>query len=534
MRRILYRGGLVHAAVPGATALLCDGPRIAWVGSDEAAEATGAFAGVDRVVDLAGAWVAPAFVDAHVHVVPAGLAMQTFDLSAARSLTDVLDAVQASAAHLPRAALVSATGWDESTWTSGVRRPPTPPELASAAGGRAVYLARADLHSAVASPALLALAGLETADEPVRGEAHHQVRAAVRRMVPLSQRYEAARSFLVAAAQAGVGMVHDCSGPHIGDPADLALVRQAAADTGVDVATYWGESGPGGVRRARQWGAEPAGDVFVDGSVGSHTAALDVPYADAPSNQRGQLHLSPAEVAEHLVAATKVGAQAGFHAIGDAAIAVVLAGFAAAEAVVGLPLLAAARHRIEHLELCGPEQRRAIARFGILACVQPAFDARWGGPSGMYATRVGSQRAAAMNDFAALAADGIGLAFGSDSPVTPVDPWGTVRAAMAPTVREHALSGRAAFAAHTRGGHRAARQDDGGVLRPGADATFAVWGHVGRLVMTTPDGRVAAWSTDPRSGSPGLPDLETTAPRCMATVVRGRTAYDTGVLAAVS
>jgi hypothetical protein len=85
------------------------------------------------------------------------------------------------------------------------------------------------------------------------------------------------------------------------------------------------------------------------------------------------------------------------------------------------------------------------------------------------------------------------------------------------------LSGRAAFAAATRGGWRAARRDDAGVLAVGAPATFAVWAAED-LAVQAPDARVAAWSTDPRSGTPGLPRLDpgVPAPECLATVLDGR------------
>jgi hypothetical protein len=119
------------------------------------------------------------------------------------------------------------------------------------------------------------------------------------------------------------------------------------------------------------------------------------------------------------------------------------------------------------------------------------------------------------------------LAFGSDAPVTPLGPWAAVRAAAHHQTPESRLSVRAAFAAHTRGGWRAAGRDDAGVLAPGAPATYAVW-HAGDLVVRTPDERVRAWSTDPRSRVPGLPDVAPglPLPHCLRTVVRGRTVYD--------
>jgi predicted amidohydrolase YtcJ len=120
---------------------------------------------------------------------------------------------------------------------------------------------------------------------------------------------------------------------------------------------------------------------------------------------------------------------------------------------------------------------------------------------------------------------------GSDSPVTPLGPWQAVQAAAFHHHPSHRISVRAAFSAHTRGGWRAAGTD-GGVLAVGAPATFAVW-HVSDLVVQAPDHRVAGWSTDPRSGTPGLPDLTPGVPLpvCLRTVVDGRVVFDAGVLA---
>ena len=91
----------------------------------------------------------------------------------------------------------------------------------------------------------------------------------------------------------------------------------------------------------------------------------------------------------------------------------------------------------------------------------------------------------------------------------------------------YGLSAPAAFSAHTRGGWRAARAegDGSGQLAPGCPATFAVWQLPGDLVVTPPDARVAGWSTDPRSGVAGLPDLDAPDPVCLRTVVRGKTIH---------
>ena len=142
------------------------------------------------------------------------------------------------------------------------------------------------------------------------------------------------------------------------------------------------------------------------------------------------------------------------------------------------------------------------------------------------------ERATAMNPFASMLAAGMTLALGSDSPVTPFAPWEAVRAAVFHHSDGQRISARSAFLAHTRGGWRAAGFDDRGYLDLGLPATFAVW-QVGDLVVQAPDDRIQTWSTDPRSGTPGLPDLSpgAPAPTTLRTVVRGRTIFDAGALA---
>jgi len=166
-----------------------------------------------------------------------------------------------------------------------------------------------------------------------------------------------------------------------------------------------------------------------------------------------------------------------------------------------------------------------LARCGVVASVQPMFDALWGGPDGMYAERVGD-RWQGMNPFGSLARAGVVLAFGSDAPVTELGGWEAVRAAAFHHEQSERMTVRAAFQAHTRGGWRAAGIDDAGVLAPGTAATYAIWQSDAALVVQTPDERVAAWSTDPRAGVPVLPDLSEATPTCLRTAVAGRVIYE--------
>jgi predicted amidohydrolase YtcJ len=528
---VLLRGGAVYSpADPFATAMVVDGDTVAWVGSEGAADS---FAdGVDTVVRLDGALVTPAFTDAHVHTTSTGFALTGLDLGGAASLAEALARTAAHAAAHPADRVLLGHGWDETRWPE--RRPPTRAELDAAAGGRPLYLTRTDVHSAAVSGALLDLVpGIQ--DEPgfdpqgpVTRDAHHAVRRAAYAAVTPEQRAAAQRAALRHAAEQGIGALHECAGPEISSEDDLTgLLTLAAAEPGPRVFGYWAEAvgAPADLDRIRDLGAiGAAGDLFVDGSIGSHTACLHAPYADAPHT--GVSYLDADTIARHLILCTEAGVQAGFHAIGDAAVSAVVDGVRAAAGAVGLERVRALRHRVEHAELMTPATIAAFAEFGLVASVQPAFDAAWGGEDGMYAHRLGAERARALNPFAAMTRAGVPLVLGSDSPVTPLDPWGAVRAAAFHRTPEHRISARAAFNAHTRGGWRAIGRDDTGVLVPGAPADYAVWNSAD-LVVQAPDERVANWSTDPRSGTPGLPDLTPgrPLPSALRTVVGGRTVH---------
>jgi predicted amidohydrolase YtcJ len=503
----LLHGGVVYASEPATAMLVVDG-RVAWLGDE--ADAGAHRDGADEVVGLDGALVTPAFVDAHVHATSTGQMLTGLDLVGCPSLAEALDRVERFCRGRGGDEIVLGHGWDETGWPE--HRAPTRAELDRAAGDVRLYLTRIDVHSAVSTSALLStlpdLTGQDGWSETgaLTGYAHHHARAAALDAVTPAARTEAQRAARRRAAEVGIGAFHELGGPEISSPDDFAgMLALAAAEPGPDVVGYWGELG--GVERARELGAlGAAGDLFADGAIGSHTACLRSVYSDVDTF--GTAYLTAAEVRDHVVACTHAGLQAGFHSIGDGAMEAVVAGFEEAADICGLAAVRAVRHRIEHVEMVDEDLIGRMAHLGIHASVQPVFDALWGGEGGMYAERLGVNRALTLNPFASLAAAGVPLALGSDTPVTPLGPWEAVRAAVEHHVAGQRLSVEAAFTAHTVGGWQAAGTDDAGLLTVGAPATYAVWDLAGAPVTAS-----------------RLPDLCHGIPTCLRTVVRGTTVF---------
>jgi predicted amidohydrolase YtcJ len=526
--RLLVNGRVHSPSHPEATAMAVHDGVVAWLGSD--AVGRDQFPHAD-VVDLDGGFVAPAFVDSHVHLTATGLTLTGLDLRPATSRRHCLQLIAEYAAAHPGQPLWG-HGWDESAWPEN--RPPTTAHLDAVLGDRPAYLTRIDAHSALASTALrrlipAAAPPAPAAQQPLSGDDHHRARALARDLLTTTQLAEARAAALDAAAAAGIVAVHECAGPDIGGLDDWQQLRDTAH--GVEVIGYWGEAVTSAAQARALIGGTGArglaGDLFVDGALGSHTAWLHKPYHDAP-DCTGVCYLDPAAITAHLRACTEAGVTAGFHVIGDAAVSAAVDALGRVVDDLGLTAVARCGHRLEHLEMVTAEQAAKLGAWGVIASMQPNFDALWGGEDGLYARRLGGERGTRLNQFALLASQGVPLAFGSDAPVTGLDPWATVRAATAHRTSGSAVSTRAAFAAATRGGWRAGGVRDGvtGTLVPGASASYAVW-EVDELELSAPDDAFQRWSTDPRSRTPALPRLgpTDTLPRCRQTVHRGAVIY---------
>ena len=499
---------LTHANVltqweecPRAGAVRAEAGRIVAVG--QSVQTDGA-----EVMDVGGRTVMPGFVDAHIHLQSVGMAMRSVDLAKAASKAAALGQIAEAAGHAEPGTLLRCRGWDESQWPE--KAPPTRAELDRVAADRPVIAVRECGHVRVANSAAiaaicahcgrdeaaLAAAGLDRATGMLTGEAGGLAHAYAEPAD--AEKLEALAAGCEAAVQRGITFAHDLS-------SDAALYVKLRQQGRLPLRAYVAVHAAGEEVLPTHPITEAdallrAGPVklFADGSLGAHTAALREPYADAPDCD-GMLYTDPALLRRRIAAAHQAGRQVACHAIGDRGLDGLLDAF---EAALAESPRGDHRHRIEHCEMPDASAIQRMARLGLIGSVQPNFAGRWQRAGGLYETRLGRRRAAGLNPFAAMAAAGVPLAFGSDGmPMNPL--YGVASAAGHPNPAQR-IPIEDAIRCYTLGG---------------AYAAFAE-GEIGRIAPGYACDLVIL-DDDPTRASPeqiaGVP--------VAATIVAGRFAY---------
>ncbi|MGZ4488042.1 MAG: amidohydrolase [Nocardioides sp.] len=405
--------------------------------------------GVEEV-DAAGRWVIPGLWDQHVHLAQWTLASQRLDLAGARSPEDATAMVAARVAEYPGLPVI---GWGHRS--GGWERDVTVSELDAVSGDTPVVLISGDGHHAWLNTVALMHLAMPVRDSVVREAEWFAAYARLSTLVgddgtsPEAYR----RTLDVAAAQGIVGIVDfEFSGGAAewahrwANGADLLRIRMATyADTLEDVIALGlrtGDTLPDCDDRITMGPLK----IISDGSLNTRTAWCCQPYADAHRLEYpcGQPNLSGDELRVLLARAHACGLEVATHAIGDAAVTEALASYAAT----------GARGSIEHAQLVGRDDVREMARLGIRASVQPAhlLDDR------DLTEKIWGDRSARSFAFRWMLDDGVELAMGSDAPVSPLDPWLAIAAAVhrsaddrAAWHPEHALTPREALAASVDG-----------------------------------------------------------------------------------
>jgi hypothetical protein len=562
---IIFYNGVIYTGVGFAEdkpqtvqAIAIGGGKILAVGSTEEIER---LAGPStRLRDLAtgahSVFIFPGFNDAHVHLGSAGQTKLNVDLTGVKSLAEMLAKIQTFANAAPSGHWLTGGNWDHTLWPS--KTLPTRQDLDKVTGGHPTFLGRIDGHIAIANSAALAAAGITGTTIPPQGGAidldaggqptgilRESAQGLVLKVIPLPSHDERLRGDELAIADAlahGITSVQDFS------TWDDFLVyeeleKQGKLNLRITEWLPFKAPLPDLIRmRNHHDRNDPMLHTgflkgFMDGSLGSRTAALKAPYADDPGNT-GLPQYTQDQLNKMAVERAQFGFQLGFHAIGDKATAMALDAFTLAEQPPALsalqtfpcrpagqpyeiwdekipcpaqgapanpfppvcklkdgspcyPFLAGLppRNRIEHAQVVDPADIPRFKELGVIASMQPNHlltDMNWA------EDRLGPKRAAYSYAWKAFLDAGVRLAFGTDYPVEPITPFRGLYAAVTRMNEagtktyfpENKLTRGQALYAYTQGSAYAEfAETHKGKLVPGYDADFIL---VDRDLYKTP------------------------------------------------
>ena len=458
-----------------------------------------------EVIDLGGKFIMPGFNDAHVHLSEGGSQRLNVNLIGVKSLDEFRERIRAKVEAAAPGDWILGGGWDENLWP--VKTVPTRWDVDEVSGDHPIFLDRVDGHIAVANTRALQLASITIASRDPKGgkidrDSNGQpngilretARAAVVNAIPEpthDKRRQAMEAALADAAQWGLTSLQDNSKSW----EDFKILEEIEKDGQLTARiSEWLPFNDPLDRLDAKRKEHPASDpmlhtgmlkAFMDGSLGSHTAALLEPYADDPKNV-GLPQYDPAKLKDMAKERVLDGFQLGFHAIGDKGAQLALDAFADAEKAAKEKKVKAAnggddyRLRIEHAQVVTPLEIVKFRDLKVIASMQPCHvltDMKWA------QARLGEKRAAhsyAWNEFLKR---GVTLAFGTDYPVEPLTPFRGLYAAVTRKSEdgkqeyfpEQKITMDQAIAAYTTGSAFAEFEEkQKGLMVPGMFADFTV------------------------------------------------------------
>jgi len=480
------------SARPWAEAFAVRGERIATVGSSAAVRKV---AGTARVIDAAGRMVVPGFIDSHVHFIDGGFGLSSVQLRDAKTPAEFIARIKAFAATVPPGAWITGGNWDHEQWGGEL---PRHDWIDSVTPNNPVWINRLDGHMSLANAAALRAARITRASREVaggtivrdaRGEPTGVLKDNATDLVnavmpnpPAELEDRALDTAMAYVAAQGVTSV-----VHMGTWRDLAIFERAHKAGRLKTRIYaavplatWEQLRDTVAARGRgdAWLRIGALKGFVDGSLGSHTAAMLQPFTDAPSDT-GLFVNTHEHLYEWTSGADKAGLHVIVHAIGDRAIRDQLDIFERVEKENGPR---DRRFRIEHAQHIAPPDIPRFAKLGVIASMQPYHaidDGRWAEKV------IGPERSKTTYAFRSLRDAGATLAFGSDWFVAPPTPLEGLYAAVtrrtlddrnpAGWIPEQKISLEDALRAYTRGAAYATfTEKEKGVIAPGTLADFAI------------------------------------------------------------
>ncbi|MBV9958901.1 MAG: amidohydrolase, partial [Acidobacteria bacterium] len=453
---VLYNGKVFTADARGtmAEAVAVEGERIVAVGATR--EIRARYQGA-REIDLQGKLLTPGFNDAHIHFAGGGLALLRVDLNGARSLDEALQRIAAKIKELPPGSWILGRGWDHTLWGG---QWPTRQDLDKVAPNNPVFVFRVDGHTSWANSLALQKAGITRETKaPEGGGIMHDAQGEptgilqetagelVSKVVPGTTREEGVRAIERALAEArryGITSIQTNDVPSSDvTPLYREFLQQGRLTVRVAEWQQFDNSVADLKRERAEFDAlkiDPfrirltALKGYVDGTLGSRTAAMLAPFSDDPHNS-GIPRKSPEELTRMIVERADAGFQIALHAIGDRANRMALDGFEAAEKHRPSAVYRADanrtippyRNRIEHAQVVAPSDFARFRDLGVIASMQPSHaisDKRWA------QDRLGEYRVQGAYAWHTMRAFGVHVPFGTDWPVEPIDPYRGLYAAV--------------------------------------------------------------------------------------------------------
>jgi predicted amidohydrolase YtcJ len=372
------------------------------------------------------------FRDAHTHLSAGAADLSGLDLRGAIG-SNAIAALVSAAANSSASGWIRGWGWDGASFPDDV------------VPDRPVFLARNDGHGAWLNPRARGALGLppETA---VVEEARFD---AARKALPARSDDERATALAARArelAESGIVAVDDMVEPW--GPSVYARLA-ASGDLPISVRMWLPEEldERDADRLAREFPFDDpkvavAGiKVFLDGSLGARTAALTVPYADAPGSA-GDLRIPERELPERLGRWARRGWPVAVHAIGDRAVSLALTALSA------LPRPAHGAHRIEHAQVVKRSDLPRFAEAGIVASLQPLH---FRDDLPFLSARLGDRPDVVAHPLRSLVSHGAHVLFGSDWPVSSFRPEEVLASATDPARGGEAIDPASAAAWYTAG-----------------------------------------------------------------------------------
>ena len=462
-----------------------------------------------RVIDAHGMMVVPGFIDSHIHFLEGGFGLASVQLRDAKTPRDFVQRISEFAKTLQAGMWITNGDWDHEQWGGEL---PRRDWIDSVTPNNPVWVNRLDGHMSLANGAALRAAGITKATAEVTGGTivrdaqgeptgilKDNATSLVNRVQPNPSPEEEDRALDAAMRYiAGNGVT---SVTHMGTWSDLAVFERAHAAGRLRTRIYaavplstWERLRDTVKRRGHgdEWLKIGALKGFVDGSLGSHTAAMLAPFTDAP-NDTGLFVNTPEHLYEWTSGADKAGLHVIVHAIGDRAIRTQLDIY---ERVEHENTARDRRFRIEHAQHIAPPDMSRFAPLGVIASMQPYHaidDGRWAEKV------IGHERGKGTYAFRSLLDHHTRLAFGSDWFVAPATPLEGIYAAVTRRTLDGAnpggwypeqkISVEDALRAYTSGGAYASYDErDKGTLERGKLADFVM---IDRDLTRTPPAEIA-------------------------------------------